>query len=594
MYKSKIVKFVCICLVCLTSLITSVSAQEKPDGDAMFLKARDAAFNDRWPEARRLCRELLAAYPDYYDAIALIGRTYAWELKADSCRMTVMPLLDIEPDSHDILSLLADNEIWSGFYDKGLEIVNQALDYYPSDEDFLFRKATAYNLKRDNENAEKALAELFAVNPNHERGKELLTNLTITQYSDLYNKAEEETKSGNYATARSYCRQLLAEEPEHFPAKLLMAQNFAFENKFDSARIVSSELHDKEPKNYDVLDLMVNIEIWDRKYKAAMKQVNEALEAYPDDDNFLYKKALIQYLTKDYNDALKTLDHLLDDINPEHEDGIKLRDEILKYYRYRDYVFLESYFEYYKEPYLSRKLINSTGLAKWTKYGTYIGRVNFGEDLPYYDLKDRGKKLAFQYELEAYQNLFSRSSLWLNYAFSPNESFPFQNYAFFPKHRGGIEFFQGLPKGFEVSLGMRFLYWEDVSWIYTGSISWTGDKNYWAYRLFITPPEAITHVVTYRRYFSPRPEYFFALLGWGNYSDEFMLLNAISDISVFMQAGIHKFITPRWFFLASVGWAHDNYLDNRKGLLSDKPTKQLYRPRYTVQAGVRYYFNMFK
>lgn len=592
----KQIKYFCLCILCLL-LYTTTQAQEKPESaDEFFLKARDAAFNNRWPEARRLCRELLTYYPHYKDAIALIGRTYAWELKTDSARMTVRPLLDEEPDSYDILTLLADNEIWGGNYDDGLEILEEALVYYSAKkgneyEELLYKKANALMLKKDFENAGKTLNELLTLNPKHEKAKELQKNLAFSEYEDIYSEAEKETKAGNFATARELCQKVLAQEPEHYPAKMLLAQNYAFSNMFDSARIVSAELHEKEPKNYDVFDLMVNIEIWDRKYKDAMKVVKDALETFPDDENFLYKKAFIQYLSKDYDDALATLNYLLGEINPEHEEGIALRDLILQYFRYRDYVFLESYFEYFNEPYLSRKLINSTGFAKWTKYGTYIGKVNFGENLPYYERKN--KPLKFQYELEVYQNLFSRSNLWLDYAFSPKQQYPGNKNDFFPLHRGGAEYFQGLADGLEFSIGWRFLYWDDIINIWTASVSYTKDKNYFSYRIFAGPSASrvatLTHIITYRHYFSPRPEYFFALVGWGDYSDEFMRLNQISNISIFTQIGIHKFITPRWFFLASVGLAHDD-INGKKdyGLVND------YRTRYTAQIGVRYYFNLIK
>ena len=565
------IKLMFACLLCLIAMSLTLNAQEKQNADEMFLKARDTAFENRLPEARRLCRQLLADFPEYHDATILIGRTYAWELKTDSARNIITPMLEIEPDSYDILTLLADNEIWGGYYDNALEIIEQALVYYPTDEDFLFKKANAYYQKGDNDNTIKALNKLLSVNPNHEKGNALLKDASSTKMitDPLYAKAEEETRAGNWKESRKYCRQVIAVEPEHFAATLLMAQNFAFENKFDSARLVCSQLDKSYPNNYDVLDLKVNIEIWNKKYKNALSEVQKALNAFPDDENFLYKKALIQYLSKDYEDALKTLDHLLE-INPDHEDGIKLRDEILQNFRYRDYVFLEGYFEGYKDPSRVGKEIISTGLAKWTKYGTYIGKFNMGEDV-----LNPNTTMDYQFEAEAYQNLFPSNSLWLNYAYSSKVV------DFFPWHRGGAEFFQGLSKGLEASLGFRFLYWSDLAMIYTASLSWMPNKNYFQYRIFLSQPNnriVYTNIFTYRRYFSAKPEYFYALVGYGNYSDDFVHLNQALGNSLLAQIGIHKFITVRWFFLATAGYAYDDG----------------YRHRYIASAGIRYYFNMFK
>ena len=562
----KVIKIISI--VCLSwFVLLTGEAQIKPDADALFTKAREAAFADQWAEARKICRQLLSFYPNYYDATILMGSTYAWELKTDSARMVVQPLLNVEPDNYDVLTLLIDNEIWGSQYDKALEFIDWALGFYPSDEDFLYKKADVYYQKNDNTGSIKVLYELLTVYPDHIKGNDLLNTILPPEkiLNELYAKADEEAKAGNWKLARYYCRQVLTEDPNHFAAPLLMAQTFAFENKFDSARIISTKLYNVNPKHYDLLTLMVNIEIWNRKYKAALPQVETALAAWPDDENFLFKKAQIQYLAKDYKGAMQTLNKLLA-INPGHEDGAALKKDIQENHRYRDYAFVEDYFEFFKEPFLSRKLITSTGISKWTRHGTYIAKVNAGEELPY-------KSPAFQYELEAYQQLFPTNYLYLDYAWSRNK--------FFPEHRGGIEFFQRLPKGFEASLGVRFLYWTDIRWFYTGSVSWLHNKNYLAFRPFFCYQNSYlidSYNLTYRRYFSDKEDYVFALVGYGNYSDDFLQLNPYPDNSYLAQVGILKFITVRWFFLASVGYAYDDG----------------YRNRFQALGGVRYYFNMFK
>ena len=568
----RIIRNTSICLICRFALLTGY-AQEKPDADELFLKAREAAWSEQWVEARNVCRELLSYYPDYYDASLLMGRTFAFELKTDSARMVISPLLDVEPDNIDVLTLLIDNEIWGAQYGKALDWLFLALELYPSNEDFLFKKANVYYAQKDNTGAIKVLHELLTVNPDHAGGNELLNTILPPDRSidGLYNRAEEEAIAGNWKSVRKYCRQILDEDPDHFSASLLMGQVFAFENKFDSARIISTALHDIDPKQYDVLELMVDIEIWNRKYRAAMSQVEKALDAFPDDENFLFRKARIQYLSKDYQDALKTLDELLA-INPDHEEGNELKKDILENHRYRDYVFVEDYFEFFKEPYLSRKLITSTGISKWTKYGTYIAKVNMGEELPY-------QSLAFQWEMEAYQQLFPTNYLLLDYAWSQN--------LFFPNHRGAFEFFQRLPKGFEASLGVRFLYWTDLTWIYTGSVSWLNNKNYLAFRPFfchVNSRWTDSYNLTYRRYFSDKEDYAYAVVGYGNYSDDFLQLTLNPGKSYMAQIGALKFITVRWFFLASIGYARDNNNAYANG----------YRNRFQASAGVRYYFNMFK
>jgi len=563
----KIIKNTGICLMCWLALLPTHAQQKRPDADALFLKARDAAFSERYVEARKICRQLLSYFPDYFDATILMGRTYAWELKTDSARMVIQPLLYVEPDNYEVLTLLVDNEIWGGRYVKSLEFIDQALGFYPKDEDFLYKKAHSYYNQKDNTNTIKVLYELLTVNPEHVKGNELLNTILPPKkfLDELYVRADQEANAGNWKLARIYCRKILADVPDYFEASFLMAHTFAFENKFDSARIISSKLYEANPDNYDLQDLMVNIEIWNRKYKAALPQVEQALTVWPNDENFLFKKARIQYLARDYQDALKTLDELLA-INPDHEEGKALKKNILENHRFKDYVFIEDYYEYFKLPFLTHKLVTSTGISKWTKYGTYIAKVNMGEELPY-------KTLAFQYELEAYQQLFPTNYLYLDYAWSKNE--------FFPEHRGAIEFFQRLPKGFEASLGMRYLCWINPRWIYTGSVSWLHNKNYLAFRPFFFLDNSLwisSYNLTYRRYFSEKDDYMYAVVGYGKYSDEFMQLNPEPSNSYLVQIGVLKFVTIRWLLLASMGYAYDDG----------------FRHRLQASAGVRYYFKMFK
>ena len=597
-------KISCILFVfsCLTLISLHAQHNNLPNADSMFIKAREAAFSDRWPEARRIGREILLHYPDHTDARLLIGRTYAWEHKADSARMVVRPILDMEPDSHDAFTLLSDSEIWSENYDEAIKILDNALLYHPTDQDFLFKRANAFYLNGDYENAAIALQDLLNINPDHENGKYLHQVLQTPIVAELYHKADIEANAGKYEEARKLLRELLVDEPGHFPASLLIAQTYAFENKFDSARHITTELYRADPNHYDLLLLMVNIEIWDNKYKAAMTQVNTALAAHPDNAEFLYRKALIQYLQQDYRDALETLNHLLENVDPNHAEAIRLRDEILQ--NYRDYVFHEYYFEYAKNRingFYTRKWITSTGLAKWTKYGTYIGKFNIGHDWgiehrnleSVTHLSDRYYSLpAYQLEFEAYQKLWPGGTLWLNHAFRV----PMHTSSFFPRHRGGLELFQRIPENFEGSAGVRYMIWEDRDddddiipgsskwiWIGTLSLSWMPNQNYFAWRVFLDfNSGSFTNIITYRRYFSDKPEYFYALVGIGTYGDEFLHLSNVTDERQRMpwlwQVGIHKFITPRWFFLAAFGANHI----------------PPFQDRWMAQAGVRYYFNMFK
>ena len=559
-------KFLLTGLSCWITL--NVSLAQTIDADSLFLRARDQAFAGEYDAARRTSRELLALYPDYTDATLLIGKIYVWENKPDLARTTLVPMLNADPDNYEILTLLTDNAIADNKYDEAISYADRTLGYYPNDMEILYRKAHALSLKGERIASLEIIGQMLAIDPNHAGAKSLEEYIILSHIGGLYLQAADELRNVNNEQARETLRKVLAENPNHFDASLLMAYSYGWEGQYDSARLITRQLAGVEPNNYELLNLMIHMEIWDKKYKTALSLVNGALNAYPNDQNFLYQKARIQYLMQDYHDALKTLEQLLY-VNPNHEEGKELYDLINKSHKYKDYIFLENHFEYSEMPYLSRKMVQSIGLSKWQKYGTFIAKVNIGSEYPI----PWGEQ-GFQYELEAYPKLSPSNYLFLNYAFS--------EHLFFPNHRTGFEFFQRFPKGLEASLGFRTIYWTSMTWIYTGSVSWTNNRHYIAFRPYVSQNSnnewSNTYTLTYRYYFNPeRDDYIYALVGMGSYSDEFLHLNSNPGNSYMARLGILKYIHPRWSLRASVGYNED----------------EGYRSRWQGMAGVRYYFNMF-
>ncbi|MDR2887139.1 MAG: tetratricopeptide repeat protein [Bacteroidales bacterium] len=620
---------------------TAISFAQTIDADSMYLKARDLAFSGEYGVAREISRKLLSLYPGYFDAIILIGKTHVWEHSADSARVsltraldiapdsyevllllinnaiedgkydeavhyadralsyypgsadvldrkmyallltgknhvterrhdqarnTLVPLLDITPDSYDILILLADNAIADRKYDEAILYADRALTYYPNDTEILYRKAHALLLKGENTASLEVVNRIFAIDPDHAGAKDLEEHFKSLATENLYRQATEEVRAGQNEKARETLREVLAGKPGYFDASLLMAYTYGWEGKYDSARLVTRQLAETNPNNYELLNLMIHLEVWDREYEAALSMANKALDTNSSDENFLYQKARIQYLMQNYWDAKQTVEQLLT-INPEHAEGNKLYQLLKTSYLYKDYVFLENYYEFAKLPYLSHKMVQSLGVAKWEKFGTFIARVNIGSEMP-----DLWSPSAFQYELEAYPEITSSNYLYLNYAFSAS--------SFFPEHRGAFEFFQRLPKGFEASLGLRFLYWQGMNWIYTGSVSWLHGNHYVAFRPYFKYSViwVDSYNLTYRYYFtSEREDYVYAVAGFGSYSDEFLQLNPDPGNSYMLQVGALKFINSRWNVQASAGYSRDDG----------------YRNRWQAMAGVRYYFNMF-
>jgi len=567
-------KFLLIGLSCWVTL--NVSLAQTINADTLFLKARDLAFAGEYDAARRMCRELLAIHRDYFDAEVLIGKIYVWEKKPDLARTTLIPLLNSVPNNYEVLTLLIDNAIEDKKYDEAISYTDRALGYYPNDTEILYRKALILSSRGEKSSLE-IINQILTINPDHAGAKDLMENATSLSMGNLYHFADSVLKNKEYKLARETLRTVLAENPNHFDASLLMAYAYGWDEQYDSARIITQQLVKVDPNNNELLDLMIHVEIWSKEYKAAFFLANRALEIYPNDLNFIYQKARAQEKMQDYKDALISLEQVLA-IDSTHTDAKELDLLIKTYHMYKDFVLLENHYEFTKKPYLSNKVVQSLGLAKWEKHGTYIAKLNIGSEL-----SASPKKTALQYELEAYPKLSPTNDLFLNYAFSGLHN------VFFPNHRTAFEFYQRFPKekfkrdGFGASLGFRTIYWYKLTWIYTGSFSYLHeDQHYFSARPYFTQTKdrfSGSLVLTYRYYFSNhgREDYFYALTGFGSYSDEFLQLTSDPKNSFLIQMGVLKFINPRWNLQASLGYFDDDG----------------YRSRWQGMVGARYYFNMF-
>jgi YaiO family outer membrane protein len=161
-----IVLFLSLLLIAL--LVVPATAQidtTKLGSDAIFMIAREKAFNKQHAEARVILRLIIGRSPSYYDVRILLGRTYAWDEKYDSARIELKHVLAEDPSYKDALHALVDVELWSDQYEQALKVVDNALSYYPSDEEFLLKKArTLKNLSSDND-ALNVLNKLEDIHP---------------------------------------------------------------------------------------------------------------------------------------------------------------------------------------------------------------------------------------------------------------------------------------------------------------------------------------------------------------------------------------------------------------------------------------------
>ena len=146
--------------------------------------------------------------------------------------------------------------------------------------------------------------------------------------------------------------------------------------------------------------------------------------------------------------------------------------------------------------------------GKKYEWGTGIGRLNY---------RKRFGKNVYQFETNLYPKIADVVYCYLNYGLSFSD--------LFPKHRFGAELFSSLPKSFEASLGLRYLFFDTNSdvVIYTGSIGYYYGNYWFSLRSFITPSKVSfsrSVGLTVRYYYADADEYLNFKISGGFSPDE--------------------------------------------------------------------------
>jgi len=120
----------------------SLLAQTQLTTDELFVKAKDAAFNQKDRAlARQLCKQALTKSPDYADVSIFLGRLYTWDNIYDSARVIFNNIIKKDSSNSDAISAAIDLEFWSGNSSTALKFCNLGVSKFPTSTDFLLKQA---------------------------------------------------------------------------------------------------------------------------------------------------------------------------------------------------------------------------------------------------------------------------------------------------------------------------------------------------------------------------------------------------------------------------------------------------------------------
>jgi YaiO family outer membrane protein len=356
----------------------------------------------------------------------------------------------------------------------------------------------------------------------------------------------------DFVSARKLCKEALQLDPQFDEAGILLARLYGWEKQYDSARTILDGILAKTPRQEEALLTRVDIAYWDKQYTEALQHCEQGLVYYPVSPAFLIRKAKIFYAGRNFTAAKKTADSILRQ-DADHAEARALANE-LKDNNSKNLLGIRYDYFYFDRQFSTPWQVASLEFTRNTKIGPLTARTSFS---------NRFGKNGWQWEAEGYPRLLRNVYAYVNIGFSGDQ-------AVFPKFRSGLSIYANLPKAWELEAGLRYLQFDNHTWIYTGSVGKYIRKYWFNARVFLSPVNttiAQSYFITGRYYYAKADDYISISLGQGISPDEnrSIQLNASRQLTSYrLNGGIqHSFHRNRLLF--NIGWSLDEYIPKTYG-----------------------------
>jgi YaiO family outer membrane protein len=352
----------------------------------------------------------------------------------------------------------------------------------------------------------------------------------------------------DYPEALRLVQLALQKTPDNAPMRILLSRVYMLTNKREEAREELDIVLKRNPQNREALNQYIELEYAATDPAAALSYINKALEFYPQDEEYMLKKAQALYDVKDYPEAFILINDIL--VRYPHNPEAKALATQIRTFASLDQITLSYDFFYFNKNYNSA--LNETpwhianiAYGHRTNRGIVIGRVNYA---------NRFGSSGLQVEAEAYPRISPRFYSYVNVGYSGNEPI-------FPRFRAGYSLYANLPQSYEADLGLRYLRFSSATWIYTASAG-KYFSNYWFnLRTYLVPGiQSLSHSYTFttRYYFDTADDFLSVAIGSGISPDEnrSILLDRPQQLSsrkvdVWYSSRINKvnvlLLTGTWF-----------------------------------------------
>ena len=300
---------------------------------------------------------------------------------------------------------------------------------------------------------------------------------------------------------------ILTKYPNYHDIRSFLGTTYSWDGKYNLARNEFLYVLEKAPKRKDTWIAAINNELWDEQPYKAIELSNNGLKHFPNDADILYKKASGEENSNQLEQALLTVNLILD-TDPANQKAIEYNTQLIHKLSYNE-IGVKAGVSIYSEIYDPAQYYGIK-YSRRTKYVSILAKINYSR---------RFETSGIQFETDLYPKIAKGFYAYLNIGFSNTE--------LFPKLRYGAELHKSLPRSLEVSLGFRALKYSTTTYIYTGSVSWYTGNSYWSFRPYVTPGDpraSVSGTLNYRKYRSDADNYFSASIGMG-FSPEFYRFN---------------------------------------------------------------------
>jgi predicted Zn-dependent protease len=190
-----------------------------------------------------------------------------------------------------------------------------------------------------------------------------------------YKKALSLANNLQWAEAKSLSQQILAEHPEYYDARVLLARVYAWEKNYPEARKELKLVLDKEPSHREAIDVSVDVEFWSAQYYDALTVVNQGLYYYSNDKDLIMKKVKILLAMGKEDEAKEVLSAYLD----AYPNSPEVKRKLAQLQKYKNRFAVEYSIDGFDKPYKYRWHMASAQYQREAKWGTYLAKVNTGK-----------------------------------------------------------------------------------------------------------------------------------------------------------------------------------------------------------------------